>query len=552
MSKKHSTQKQTQRQTQGQTQRQTQRQTQKQPPGASIEPPALTAPSTPTPASPPPPTRSLAQIWTQHVSLTRPHSALLTLRVIFFGLLTYDLWWIQLSHAPRYGAGGFNVPHLPLLSALTPTPDLIGALYLTSGALALLAALGVGGRAVVALLATLYGTAYLWSQADSYQHHYLLVLLLTLLAWTPLSPARGARPEPPPNAHPAYDALIAQMAIIYLWTGIAKLDAAWLSGDTLSNIISAPEKRAAVVGWGATLGLGEAQTFACAAWGVMLGEVSAALAFMLKRARPLAFFVVPWFHISVEWVGFDIELFSYYMLALNLALLSPAPLWRPLDAALARLRRLPERLTPPAWLTAPPTLTAAWLAAGAATGQALSATPAEGAPMAGLIAGVIVAGAGALSRARRTRAAALALAATLSLSALSASDFGFDYYRMWGGDLKRRGDLEGAARAYERANALKPQGPARHAALGEAYSALGRYEQAAVAYEEETLRRRDQALRADPKDTRARSQALNELTRAYQGWADALTRLGQRDQAQYVREQLSADRALLLAPPKRP
>ena len=36
----------------------------------------------------------------------------------------------------------------------------------------------------------------------------------------------------------------------------------------------------------------------------------------------------------VEWVGFDIELFSYYMILLNVALLSPSAWWRPVDRLL--------------------------------------------------------------------------------------------------------------------------------------------------------------------------------------------------------------------------
>ncbi|MBM4293176.1 MAG: hypothetical protein FJ138_18645 [Deltaproteobacteria bacterium] len=468
----------------------------------------------------------------------------------FFGLLSYDLWWIQLSHAPRYGAGGFNVPHLAPLGALTPTPGAVGALYLVSGALALLAALGVGGRAVVALLAALYGYVYLWSQADSYQHHYLLVLLLALLSWAPLG---GAGREAPPRAHASYDALVAQLALIYLWTGVAKLDAAWLSGDTLSGVLQSADVRAAVVGWGGALGLSAAQTFEALAWAVALGELGAAVALTLRRLRPLAFFVVPWFHISVEWVGFDIELFSYYMLALNLVWLSPAALWRPLDALLAALRaRLAAPAPALAALARPPLRLTAWLAAAVVAGRAVGAAPAEGAPAAGLLTGALVALAGALSGAGLPRAVAVAAAAALSLGALRASEFGFDYYRMWGGDLRRRGDLEGAARAYERANALKPHGPARHAALGETYAALGRHAEAAAAYEEEALRRRDEALAAPPRDARARAAALDALSRAYQGWAGALDRLGQGDHARFVREQLSADRAQLLAPPAAP
>ena len=122
-------------------------------------------------------------------------SALLFLRVIFFTLLAYDLWWIALSHAPRYGAAGFNVTHLSVLDtwAPIPTPSIIGALYICGGILSIIMALGLGGQLAIATLALFYNVSYLWSQADSYQHHYLLGLCLILFTGVPWREVRIAR-----------------------------------------------------------------------------------------------------------------------------------------------------------------------------------------------------------------------------------------------------------------------------------------------------------------------------------------------------------------------
>jgi hypothetical protein len=37
-------------------------------------------------------------------------------RLLFFGVLAVDMW-LQVEHAPRYGAGDFNVSHLPRSTA---------------------------------------------------------------------------------------------------------------------------------------------------------------------------------------------------------------------------------------------------------------------------------------------------------------------------------------------------------------------------------------------------------------------------------------------------
>ena len=52
------------------------------------------------------------------------------------------------------------------------------------------------------------------------------------------------------------------------------------------------------------------------------------------------------------------------------------------------------------------------------------------------------------------------MAVLLMVFTVQVSDSAYDYYRMWGGDLKRRGLSERAVEKYERANALKPHAPA--------------------------------------------------------------------------------------------
>src|SRR6185503_10785646 len=73
---------------------------------------------------------------------------LVMVRVVFFMLLAYDALK-QISHAPRYGAGGFNVAQLPGFDLIAPGRELYSVGQLISSYLLVLAACGVATRVVV-------------------------------------------------------------------------------------------------------------------------------------------------------------------------------------------------------------------------------------------------------------------------------------------------------------------------------------------------------------------------------------------------------------------
>jgi tetratricopeptide (TPR) repeat protein len=106
-------------------------------------------------------------------------------------------------------------------------------------------------------------------------------------------------------------------------------------------------------------------------------------------------------------------------------------------------------------------------------------------------------------RARPVPASALSRAlvhAAIALSMVVAvryTDAAYDYWRFRAGDGVRREELEAAVADYLRANALRPDEEARHAALGDLYLRLGRPGEAAREYRA--------ALRAAPRDERARA-----------------------------------------------
>jgi len=119
------------------------------------------------------------------VAPTRPY---LLLRLSLL-LLAFDCWVDLIPHAGRYGVGGFNVAHFAVLEILpTPTPGLYIGTMVLCGWLALVMAVRPA-RAGLALLFGLYTYGWSMSMLDSYQHHYLLSLVLFSFIFFPVPAA---------------------------------------------------------------------------------------------------------------------------------------------------------------------------------------------------------------------------------------------------------------------------------------------------------------------------------------------------------------------------
>ena len=99
---------------------------------------------------------------------------------LVYGLLAFDLWLEMASHGSRYGAGGLNVAHFQWLDAVQPLPDAATylAVILASGVFSLALCLGIGGRAARWTLFGLYTYGRAMRQHDSYQHHFILSIVL--------------------------------------------------------------------------------------------------------------------------------------------------------------------------------------------------------------------------------------------------------------------------------------------------------------------------------------------------------------------------------------
>lgn len=462
-------------------------------------------------------------------------------RVTFFAVLGIDAF-LQIAHAPRYGASGFNVSHLPWLDALLPMPGRAGMLivFMLQSYLAFCVAMGAATRACLVLLTALYGYAYFISQLDSYQHHYLIFLLLLLSCQVPWERS-GERPEGCPEEHAprarahgqrgqrgeagqdagrggaavqswALRLVLVQIAIVYAWAAVSKLDPLWLDGSTLSRQMNVPWIRAL---FGRVLATdGDPTGFALAAKLVLAIELALAVAWPWRRLWPLALVLGVGLHAGIELMGLEIGVFSYFMFALYILIVpdswtaAPARAWHRIAG---RVGLHGARARVQAWMQEPRSrrparmavLVAAVLVAAAALVLRLpfpemlvvAAITALLAVVA-MIAPAYTAGGDLRARAPRYPfLAGVHLGACACLAVLGmATDQAHDYYRFWGGSSRRLGDWAGAETAYRTLVRISPNHGPGHYHLAEIERRRGNLDQALRGY-----RRAQQATPADAR-----------------------------------------------------
>lgn len=419
-----------------------------------------------------------------------PASKLVVFRVAFFSVVGLDAW-LQVAHAPRYGAGDFNVSHLPALEAFLPAlqrPTVL-VLYLLQGYLALRIALGGTTRLALGLLTALYGVTYFGSQLDSYQHHYLVFLVLLLACFVPW---RGEGEERGSEVRSSWAArlVIVQVSIVYLWTAIAKIDPLWLNGLTLSAQVETGWVRGLVeAASGSPVSSGGHGGWRAIAWLVLYTEIFLAVALLVRALWPMALVVGIVFHAGVELSGFRIGLFSYFMFAIFL-LVVPDGIYRWVEGRSGpAARRLSDSLQ-----SARKAVTDAPVAVALGVGGplVLLALPFPEARWVAAFAAAL--GAAEISRRRPLAWPHAGACCALVVLALTVDAPARDYYRYWGGSARRLGDLETATGAYETVVRRWPRYAPGHTSLGNLYRRQGRFREAVVEYE--------RAQELDPEDYR--------------------------------------------------
>jgi len=425
------------------------------------EPPPETHVPPPRPAKLPPPPAPV--FW---FGFEVPWAKLVAARVVLFGLLAIDAF-LQISHAPRYGAGDFNVAHFSFLHSLGPGRASYEIGQLLETYLFALAALGVATRLIVPIAAALYAWLYFGSQLDSYQHHYLMALAVAIACFVPWQRPPDATPATPVRSW-ALRLILVQLGIMYLWAAISKLDPAWTSGQTLGGQL-AGSLRSLV---DATIGMKRVAVL------VIGTEFALAATIWLRPAWRIAAPLGLAFHTGIVASGLEIGLFAYLMLGLYVLVLPDRWLVRLAEArALQPLRRALHRLgATTSWV-----LWGLALAAGLAIAElvrlehaVLAALAVTAIPLGLAVRGRLAGGgpSGALG-------AAHLLALALWLVADRASAVAVDYYKFWAGSQRRLGDMKTAEQAYRRLVEVAPDLELGHYYLGRILVGGGRGEEGA-------------------------------------------------------------------------
>ncbi len=224
-------------------------------------------------------------------------------RFVIFALLAVDAL-LQISHAPRYGAGGFNVGQLPGLDAIGPGRIGFELGQLACAYLFVHAAFGVATKLVVPVGAAIYAWLYFGSQLDSYQHHYLVVLVLLLACFIPWQRRDDAVPETKIRTW-AVRLLLVQLGILYLWAAISKMSPAWLDGRTITGQITGSLRSL----------IEDSIGFKMTARFALLTELVLAVVVWIRPAWFIALPLGIAFHLGILASGLDIGLFAYLMLA---------------------------------------------------------------------------------------------------------------------------------------------------------------------------------------------------------------------------------------------
>jgi len=375
-------------------------------------------------------------------------------RFVFFALLATDAL-LNFAHAPRYGAGDFNVAQIPLFDVLAPTRTTYAIGQLVCAWLFVLVACGAATRIVLPIAAVIYGWLYFGSHLDSYQHHYLVWLIVLLSCFVPWQKPDGAVPATRVRSW-ALRLILVQLGILYLWAAISKVSPAWFDGRTLGLQIHPGGLRNFI---NSTIGIRGASAI------VVFVELALAGTVWNKRGWAFAAPLGLALHLGIVATGLEIGLFAWLMVGLYIFII-PDRIW----VWIAELRPL-------AWLSGfvdavregfSSTLGWVLLVMSACAGFVLAlVTGYDYSAVVGLclLVGVIVLGAFEHPRVGRLAAAHL-LAFVLWTVVDQSTSTAADYYRFWGGSSRRLGDTKTSEYAYRKMTLVAPNEGSGHFQLG--------------------------------------------------------------------------------------
>lgn len=184
---------------------------------------------------------------------------------------------------------------------------------------ALAVALGAFYRVAIVVFTLAFSYVFLLDQSQYLNHFYAIILFAGLLVLMPANADASidARRDPGIRSTtvPVWTiwALRAQMAFIYAWGGVAKLNADWWGGQPLTMWLQMSDYLPEFMKGGAGLYL---------SWGGALFDLLIVPALLWSRTRNIAVVVAILFHLGNAWM-FHIGIFPWMSIAATLIFLEP-------------------------------------------------------------------------------------------------------------------------------------------------------------------------------------------------------------------------------------
>lgn len=272
--------------------------------------------------------------------------------------MAWDAWhyvadgWVR----HHYSKLSFHFKYFPFEWVEPLSADGMVAIYASMVLAGFLIAFGAFYRAAITWFFLAHTYTFLLSASQYLNHEYLISLLAFLLMWMPAnrcfawdaSRSEAVRDLPTPRW--CRFTLVAQLAIVYLFGAIAKLNWDWLRGVPIAQWMQYSAERNP---WAADI-IGAPEMVPFILWGGLLFDLLIVPALLWRRTRVLAILASVAFHLSNATL-FEIGVFPWMMLGATTLFFAPDwPRRTPLLRDLLRPWEVQSPVTPiRAWVWVP-------------------------------------------------------------------------------------------------------------------------------------------------------------------------------------------------------
>ncbi len=193
--------------------------------------------------------------------------------------------------------------------------------FLILGGLAVFIIFGLWYRVSISLFCLGFTYVFLLDQAQYRNHFYLICLISFLMIFIPAHRAFSVdawhRPAIRSNTAQAWTLglLIAQVSVVYFYSGLAKINGDWLRGEPIRMFFS--QFDAPLIG-----GLSNEWLVYFLIYGGLVFDLLVVPLLLWKKTRPFAFAFAVAFHLTNLWM-LKFRFFPWFMIALTALYLSP-------------------------------------------------------------------------------------------------------------------------------------------------------------------------------------------------------------------------------------